>query len=110
MAAFAAAAFENELIFKKIRLYGLEPTQELFVIFWVFLRKICPLPAEILGRFGLIGFDLRKIDKARHAADDLVFTRAFLARQNAFDNFLIVVFAGVRQQNIAAASRAGKEV
>ncbi len=95
--AFAAAALEHDLILKKILFNGLEPAKELLVVLWVFLGEICPLPAEILGRRGLIFLDLCEIDETRNAANDLVLTVAFLACQNALDDLFVVVFACVRQ-------------
>ena len=108
MTAFAAAAFENDFIFEKFGFDRLQPAEKLLVVFFVFLRKMRPLPAEIFGSFGFVLLDFRQIGKTRNAAHDLVFTRAFFARQNPFDDFLIFIFARIRQQNIAAAGRASE--
>src|SRR5688572_13687062 len=73
MPAFSATAFQNDLSLKKVARYRLEPTQELLGILLVFLGKMRPLPAKILGGLGLVLLYLRKIRKPRNAAHDLVF-------------------------------------
>ena len=78
MSAFAAAAFEHDLVFEKVGCHGLEPAEKLFVVFRIVLREMGPLPAEILRRLGLVLLDLAEIRKTRHAANDLVFARALL--------------------------------
>src|SRR5436189_2820942 len=88
MTALATAAFENDLVLKKVGFDRLQPAKKLFVIFRVFLRKMRPLPAKILRRLGLVILYLFEVGKSRHAAYDLVFARALFARQYAVDDLL----------------------
>src|SRR5688572_3366362 len=110
MPAFPATAFEHDLVLKKIPLYGLKPAEELFAISLVLLREIGPLPAEVLGGLRFVRIDLVQFGKPRHSADDLVLTVTFFAREDTLDYFLVFVFAGISQQNVAAAGRAGEQV
>src|SRR5947209_13355107 len=55
---FAAAAFEHDLVAEEFRRDGCYPAKELFRILRVSLRKVRPLPAEILRGRGLLFFNL----------------------------------------------------
>src|SRR5690606_24946569 len=73
MTALSAAALEYDLAFKERRCDGLEPAEELLVVFGILLGEVGPLPAEVLSSLGLVGLDLAEIGKARNTADDLIF-------------------------------------
>src|SRR5687768_8875327 len=64
--ALATAAFEHDLVLKKLGFHRLQPAKHLIGIHLVFLSKMRPLPPKIPRRFGLVLLDLIQIGKPRY--------------------------------------------
>src|SRR6185503_15363539 len=91
--AFAAAAFQHDLVAKKFGCNGRDPTEKLFGVAFVFLCEVLPLPAESRGRGALIAFDVIEICETRNAGGDEERIRAGRAAQLALDDLAVFGFS-----------------
>src|SRR6185369_4137424 len=91
--AFAATAFQHDLVAKKFGRNGRDPAEKLFGVAFVFLCEVLPLPTETRGRCALVAFDVIEICETRNAGGDWKRSRAGRAAQLALDNLAVFGFS-----------------
>src|SRR5689334_9046427 len=96
--AFAATAFEHDLVAEEFRRHRRDPTEKLFRVAFVFLCEVLPLPTETGGGRALVTLDVFEISETRNTGGDGERRRAGRATQFAFDDLAVFGFGGGKRE------------
>src|SRR6185295_4975186 len=91
--AFAATAFQHDLVAEKFGRNGRDPAEKLFGVALVFLGEVLPLPAEARSRCALVALDVIEICETRDTEGDRKQTRARRAAQLALHDLAVFGFS-----------------
>src|SRR5215510_5295419 len=68
MTPLATTSLQHDFIFEEFGAHRGNPTQELFIVFVMFLSKFLPRPAKLVSRGLFIGFNILELGEARNTA------------------------------------------
>src|SRR6266508_2810092 len=89
MTTLAAAAFQHNLVLKKLGLHRRDPSQKLIRIEFVALDEMLPLPTKILGGGGFVGREVIRRAEARDTAKNRIRTLTESTRELTFDDLSV---------------------